>query len=133
MTDSNCHGYDYTFAYDVTALMRNAYTFIYSAYVANVLPPKARSVIYAEMSQCLSQEKGAVCYIAARSDKDSGFKKLQVKATPSDDGFITSISTFQKFYQSDELKNEALEYFDHVRYISKGAFHLIECSHQPFI
>lgn len=130
LTNSTCHSYDYTFAYNVTLLMPNAYDLIYCAYVANVLPPKARQSIYSEMSQCLSKNKGASCFIAARSDKDRGLQTL--KGTPFEDGIITSIKTFQKFYSLKELESEALVYFPYVRYIAKGAFHLIECSHQPF-
>ncbi len=116
---SHCVGYDYVYLPDIE-LLGSSYTNLYSGYVVNTLPPKARQFVWEQMSD---STKG-VAFVAARTDKISG--------TPSEDGVITSIKTFQKSYKKQELLEEALRFYPFVAEIKgKAGFSIVACSHQP--
>ncbi|EJL6460724.1 hypothetical protein VCSRO82_3437 [Vibrio cholerae] len=115
-----CHDYDYVYA-PYPELLGNSYDTVFSAFVVNTLPPAARDHVWRQMASVC---KGKA-YIAARSSTDRGLKGVREQ-----DGLRTSINTFQKGYEVNELKEEALRYFASVREIpTRGAFRLVECSH----
>ena len=82
----HCVGYDYVHHPDVDLLGSN-YKNLYSGYVVNTLKIEARDFVWCQMASCCTK---GVAFIAARTDKSS------IKGTAFEDGYITSIGTFQK-------------------------------------
>lgn len=108
-------------------------------YVLNVLEPTNRHIVWTQLAHTTDYESGRA-FIAVRSYKDKG-----IVGKPFKDGVLTARTrkildanghyvegqTFQKGYLPDELRNEALQYFNHAEYIcSTGSFHIVMCSHQ---
>lgn len=117
-----CVDYDYT--YCRADVLGGSYNMLYSGYVVNTLPIASRMVVWREMAKCVSN--GGVAYVAARSDNG-------IKGKEYEDGFISSIGTFQRKYQGDDLAEEAKKTFEFVEYIkSPSGFHIVRCSHKPF-
>ena len=116
-------GYDYVHLPDLDVL-GSSYKFLFSGYVVNTLPKVARQFVWCQMSDCTALD--GIAFVAARTDK------ANIKGTPSEDGFISSIKTFQKAYAKGALCEEALVHFEHVVEIKgKSGFSLVACSHSP--
>lgn len=117
----HCVGYDYVHLPD-TDLLGSSYSCLFSGYVVNTLPILARAYVWNQMAQCTKND--GVAFVAARTDK--------IKGTPSEDGVITSIGTFQKSYAPQALKIEAQDYFKYVVEIKgKAGFSIVACSNSP--
>lgn len=115
----HCVGYDYTYNLDLD-LLGSSYDNLYSGYVVNTLPPKARDYVWHQMAECVR----GIAFVAARTDKIPGIE--------FEDGVLTSINTFQKSYRKGLLVSEASNYFEHVVEIKgKAGFSIVACSHYP--
>ncbi|MDP2564458.1 hypothetical protein [Pseudoalteromonas marina] len=115
----HCVGYDYTYS-PCTDVLGTSYDYLYSGYCVNTLPIEARQYVWAQMASCVR----GIAFVAARTDGKN------IHGTPSEDGVVTKIGTFQKAYQKNELKEEALEHFDYVVEIKgKSGFSIVACSH----
>ena len=115
----HCVGYDYTWNPDLD-LIGSCYDYLYSGYVVNTLPPKARDYVWHQMAECVR----GIAFVAARTDK--------IRGSECEDGVLTSINTFQKSYQKNQLCSEASNYFKHVVEIKgKAGFSIVACSQYP--
>lgn len=75
----HCVGYDYVHLPD-TDLLGSSYSCLYSGYVVNTLPIKARAYVWNQMAQCTKND--CVAFVAARTDKKV-LKGRQVKTVLS--------------------------------------------------
>ncbi|PSV27623.1 hypothetical protein [Photobacterium sp. GB-72] len=116
------------------------YKVVISNYVLNVLPPLNRQIVWQQIARA-TDDKDGKAYIAVRSYKDRG-----IVGEPYLDGVLTKTvrkvkdatgntvtgQTFQKGYQPNELKEEALLHFRSVDYVCQtGSYHIVVCSHKP--
>ncbi len=124
-TAGHCQDYDYT--YCRSDIIGKHFKTCFAVYVQNTLPPQSRNVVWSQLASVTA--KDGVCYVACRSDKDRG-----VKGQPFEDGFITSINTFQRTYKAGELLAEAKQYFAYCRELkaSQSGYRIVECRHRPF-
>lgn len=119
-TGAKVFDYDYVYAPN-PELLGNAYDFVFASYVVNTLRYAPRMYVWKQIASVCK-----VAYVAARSDK--------IKGTSFEDGYITSIKTFQKSYlkkQGDalgELAQEAAQFFEEVIEIkSPSGYSLVKC------
>ena len=128
MTDSTgieCKEYDFVHA-PITEALTTTYDSVYVAYVLNVLPIKARQRTL-RMVKTLIGDNGSAMF-AVRSVSDQGIKNLMLTAPSVDDGYRTSIGTFQKGYTSESLKDELSGYFTSIEMIkTPSGFELAIC------
>ena len=88
---------------------------ILSIYVLNVIDPHDRAVAYREIWDAL--KVGGCVYFAVRG-QDSAYSKAAKTWTRHMDGFISSYSTFQKFYSTTELLGELNKHFHSAEIVS---------------
>jgi hypothetical protein len=121
---THCVGYDYTYHPDTELLLGSSYNTVYCGYVVNTLPIDARKFVWCQMAECTANK--GIAFVAARTDKSN------INGVIFEDGVITKIGTFQKFYDKGTLVEEAKQFFKYVVEIKgKSGFSLVACSNIP--
>lgn len=90
---------------DRKVLRRGNCKYAVSIYVLNVLPPKTRRQALRDLRMTLTVN--GVAYIAVRRNMSNPISNL----TPHEDGFMTTIGTFQKQFTYDDLRDWVTAYF----------------------
>lgn len=125
LATGKCEEYDFVHA-PCTDVLGFTYDTVYAGYVMNVLPPEARQRTWRMVASLTLHN----AFIAVRSIHDAGIKNLTHTAEPVDDGWRTSIGTFQKGYTTDSLIEEALTVFKYAHTLkTPSGFEIAHCSH----
>jgi hypothetical protein len=85
---------------------------VVSPFVVNVVPPRWRKFVYLAAGKSL--KPGGHAIFSARGDVAKAAEKSGGTWTPEGDGWMTSTGTFQRNYTREELRKEALKYFEEV-------------------
>jgi len=106
-------GYDPYWRNTPEILTDNTYDVVLNNYVLNTVPKETRELIIKDIERVLKPCGHA--YFSVRDDSE------KIAGEPHEDGVITVKGTFQKLFNSSELKELLKKYFDNVEIISKKA------------